>query len=204
MAEHVERAVETRQRLSEGAHALDGQPAQPQRKDEQEDLPEPKDGQRKAGEGHESGQMVGPRIRPPGGQEPEPDAHGEGDHERSHHEQERRRHAAQDERGHGFPIEEGGAEVAAQNLPEVDEKLHAERLVQPELRPDVGHVLRCGRVARQNVNGITRREVDQAEVEDDDEETDRQEPTQAREDVALHALPDSPHSSGGGSGMPSR
>jgi hypothetical protein len=81
------------------------------------------------------------------------------------------------------PREDRGAEIAVQQRPRPRAEAHEERIVEPQVRPDLGDVVVGRGVTRDDRSGIAGREVEQREDDERDHRHDDEGREQATEDI---------------------
>jgi hypothetical protein len=161
------------------------QPPQVQREDldKQDSEPETRhrlthDGKRREGE-------VGQPILPERADQPPCHAEHDGKAER-HRDQFDRRAEAEPDRGHRRPAElQGSAEIAAQEIAQIDEELDGQRLVEMEPRGQRRDLLRRAIDVEEDIDRVSGKAENDKGGADDDEERQRDE-RKAPHDIGQH------------------
>ena len=139
------------------------QPVQTHRKHQHQQLPQPKTRDRVPGQGHRAQHPIHRRPPVPRSRHPQRNPTQRRHHQRTQCQQQRRRKPLQDHVEHRALEIDRRAEIQPHSMLDIGQQLHAQRLIQPILRPDLRQELRRRRVPRQQIRRVTRRRMDQPE-----------------------------------------
>src|SRR6266516_4093163 len=165
------------------------QPVEPDGEDVLEDQAEEEDRDRDPEQRRDQARVVEQRPVLLRGEEPERDAEADREHHRGQRELDRRREPVLDlERDWPEGLDAGAEVEVAYRLDEVAPVLDVERLVEPELKPELGDGPRRRPLTEQCLRGRSREQADPDEDEERDPEQDRDEQEQSADDEAKHLV----------------
>ena len=151
-------------------HAGDREQWQHQRETDQQHDPGPENRRRIAEQCQQRDEMAEEPVWPPGRDHAKNHADDKRENLCRENKQQRRRKTLGDQACHRRVEEEAVAEIQPDNIAKIESKLHQKGLVEAVISPDLCHHLFGGaaHVTGNGVGDITRRDMDQREIENND------------------------------------